>query len=142
MPDKEKLYEDQCLDFHCLFAHWQETNCQEPLDFIFCRVDGQPLCYKTCHEHLYQAMDEVGIERQPCNHGYHLLRHSAATLLHKKSRDLKAVQSLLRHANIATTANIYIHPDGKVVSEGIEALTEEILPNCDLVVTEKSEMVN
>ena len=56
-----------------------------------------------------------------------------------RSRDLKLVQGTLRHADISTTSDIYVHLGDKVLREGTQMLTEEILINCDLIVTKKSE---
>ncbi len=38
-----------------------------------------------------------------------MLRHTLATRLVSNGAELKAVQELLRHANITTTMNIYTH---------------------------------
>ena len=48
------------------------------------------------------------------NHGlprmrFHDLRHSTASILHDKGWDLKDIQDWLRHADIETTGNIYVH---------------------------------
>lgn len=40
---------------------------------------------------------------------FHMLRHTLATRLVSNGAELKAVQELLRHANITTTMNIYTH---------------------------------
>src|SRR5436190_15794166 len=69
-------------------------------------------------------------------------RHSAGTLLYEKSRDLKLVQGTLRHSDISTTSDIYVHLGDTVLREGTRILTEEILLTCDLFVTQKSEMVS
>lgn len=109
-------------------------------DFIFCRPDGRALNQSALRNHLYAVMDGLGIQRIKGKHGYHIFRHSAGTLLHKRSRDLKVVQSLLRHSDISTTADIYVHLDDEIVSEGVGILADEILGNCDRTVTEESKM--
>jgi integrase/recombinase XerD len=75
-------------------------------------------------------------------YGHHILRHSAGTLLYEKSRDLKLVQGTLRHADISTTSDIYVHLSNKILNEGSEILAAEILGNCDLIVTQESKMVS
>ena len=40
---------------------------------------------------------------------FHDLRHSTASILFDKGWDLEAVKSWLRHADIETTSNIYLH---------------------------------
>jgi hypothetical protein len=57
------------------------------------------------------------------------------------SCDLKLVQGTLRHADISTTSDIYVQLGDKVLREGTEMLTEEILKNCDLFVTQKCKKV-
>jgi integrase len=39
--------------------------------------------------------------------GFHTFRHTYSTLLKANGEDVKVVQELMRHANIATTMNIY-----------------------------------
>lgn len=92
--------------------------------------------------HLHDAIEGAGIEQKKGAHGFHIFRHTAGSLAYNRSRDLKAVQNLLRHANVSTTADIYVHAGEDVVSEQLGHLAEEILPSCDLLVTEKSDMVN
>ena len=41
--------------------------------------------------------------------GYHNLRHSLASFLVGQGTDPKTVQTLLRHADVATTLGIYAH---------------------------------
>ena len=40
---------------------------------------------------------------------FHDLRHSTASILFDKGWDLESVKSWLRHADIETTSNIYLH---------------------------------
>ena len=40
---------------------------------------------------------------------FHDLRHSCASILHDKGYSLKQIQEWLRHSNIETTGNIYVH---------------------------------
>jgi integrase len=41
--------------------------------------------------------------------GWHIFRHSFATILKSRGEDLKTVQELLRHANSGVTMNLYAH---------------------------------
>jgi integrase/recombinase XerD len=115
---------------------------QSDKDFIFCQPDGQPLCYMASLRRLQKAMKGSKIIREKGKHGFHIFRHSAGTLLYEKSRDLKLVQGTLRHSDISTTSDIYVHLGDKVLQEGTQILMDEILTNCDLFVTQKSEMVS
>jgi integrase len=125
-----------------LLTHKEGSPFQAEEDFIFCREDGSPLNVKEIRRHLYKAMDKVGIKRVKGKYGLHIFRHSAGTLLYIKSRDLKLVQGTLRHRDISTTSDIYVHLDDEILSEGSEILAAEILGNRDLTVTQKSEMVS
>ena len=40
---------------------------------------------------------------------FHDLRHSTASILFDKGWDIEAIKSWLRHADIETTSNIYMH---------------------------------
>ena len=107
-------------------------------DFIFCKLDGAPLDPDYLRrEVLYPAMDRAGIKRGARTHGFHILRHTAASLLHEKTHDLKGVQQFLRHSQIGTTADIYVHQSPMVVRKASELLASEL----DRVVVE-SKLVN
>ena len=54
--------------------------------------------------HLAPAAAAAGI---PGKIGWHTFRHTFATLLKANGEDVKTVQELLRHANIAVTMNVY-----------------------------------
>lgn len=129
-----------------LALHREQSAFQGDEDFIFCRASGEPLYDTTMRNRLYRAMDAAEIKRVKGKHGYHIFRHTAASLLYAKSRDLKLVQGLLGHANLATTSNTYVHLDGSTVAEGTEFLTEailgEMLSNCALSVPQESKMVS
>ena len=74
-------------------------------DYIFTHLDGtlrRPDCVTR------------GFQRVLKNHGlkkmrFHDLRHSTASILHDKDWDIRDIQDWLRHADIETTGNIYIH---------------------------------
>jgi integrase len=92
--------------------------------------------------HLYTAIDGLKIERVSGKFGYHIFRHSAGTLLYAKSRDLKLVQGTLRHADISTTSDIYVHLDDVVLGEGSTILTNEILGIFTPTLPHESQMVS
>jgi integrase len=82
---------------------------------------------------LYPATDDAGIERVSRAYGFHVFRHSAGSIVHAITRDLKMAQSLLRHSRIDTTADIYVHVDEAVAEEATEALAKAIILNCGLL---------
>ena len=74
-------------------------------------------------------------------HGFHLFRHSAGSIVHALTRDLKAAQELLGHSRISTTSDIYVHLDESVAEEATEALAKAIIPNCGLLVAQESDRI-
>jgi integrase len=125
-----------------LVSHKARASYLEDHDFIFCRPDGRPLNQSALRNHLYKVMDKLEIRRDSGKHGYHIFRHSAGTLLYAKSRDLKLVQGTLRHADISTTSDIYVHLNDCILSEGTTMLADEILGNCSQTVLTESKLVS
>jgi len=125
-----------------LEAHREHSAFRGERDYIFCRRDGRPMNSNALRTHLYRAMDKAGIERTKGKFGFHILRHTAGSLIYAKSGDLKLVQEQLGHSDISTTSDIYVHLEDKAVEEGTDILTREILgelyPSC----TQESEMVS
>ncbi len=74
---------------------------------IFLSIRGRPLTtvrvWQICKERARQA--DIGINIYP-----HLMRHSFATHLLSNGADLRIIQELLGHADIATT-QVYTHVD-------------------------------
>jgi integrase len=110
-----------------LLAHQDSSSHPEAHHYIFCRKKGEPLEASSLRNHLYEAMEKAGIEVVKGKYGPHIFRHSAGTLLYEKSRDLKLVQGALRHSDISTTSDIYVHLGDKVLGEGSEILDAEII---------------
>ena len=54
------------------------------------------------------AAIKVGIRLEPGHRfGFHNFRHSLATFLINKGKDVKTIQGLLRHAKVTTTLDLY-----------------------------------
>src|SRR5207249_4018401 len=93
-----------------------ESEFRGPDDFLFHRPDGRPVEPKVFREDiLYPAMGRAGIPVESRATGLHLFRHTAGSLLNKKTADLKRVQVQLGHADIGTTAAVYTHVDLETV---------------------------
>ena len=75
---------------------------------------------------LYPALDACKIEMSNREHGFHIFRHTAGSIVHAHSRDLKLTQELLGHTRISTTSDIYVHVHEKVAEEATEILAREI----------------
>ena len=65
--------------------------------------DGAPLNPSTINEWLDKLTEKNGLPHVTV----HSLRHLCATLLIRTHADPKTVQTILRHANVSTTLNIY-----------------------------------
>jgi site-specific recombinase XerD len=123
-----------------LKVHLEQSSRREPDDFVFSLKDGSPLSYTYLRKRiLCPALDAAGIKREKSLHGFHLFRHSAATILDGETKSLRAARDLLGHSQESTTA-IYTHTP-RLAVEGSEILAQKIVGNCGLVVAESSEAI-
>lgn len=99
--------------------------------FIFCRSDGTPYDPGYLRKKvLYPALVKAGIIRGARTHGFHLFRHTAATILAELTHDPMLVRDLLRHEKLSTTAG-YIRT---AAAEGAsDMLADEIMGKGGLV---------
>ena len=67
-----------------LAARREQSAFQAEADFIFCRKSGEPQHDTIMRNRLYRAMDAAKIKRVKGKHGYHVFRHTAASLLYAK----------------------------------------------------------
>jgi integrase len=126
-----------------LLGYRAQSAFNQPEDFIFCNSAGQPFDPDNLrHRVLYPVMDKLGIKRESRRYGFHIFRHTAGSVLHEETGNLKLVQETLGHARISTTADIYVHLDKAVAETATEILAQVVLSNCDRLVTATSEMVN
>ena len=73
-------------------------------------------------DYLRPAAVKLGIlkKKDPRRFGFHNLRHSLASYLITEAKaDPKTVQSILRHANVQTTLDLYTHAmsDSKLATQ-------------------------
>jgi integrase len=86
-----------------------------PTDWVFAstRLKGkQPrVANILVEDYLRPAAVNVGVlkEGEKVRFGFHNLRHSLASFLVRKGTDVKTVQKMLRHSDVATTLGIYAH---------------------------------
>ena len=74
-------------------------------DLVFCRPDGDFMKAPTLRYQFFRLLEKVGLPRMR----FHDLRHTAATLLLSMGVEMRVIQAILGHSDIATTANIYAH---------------------------------
>ena len=121
-----------------LRVHRERSLFTAPEDFLFCRADGTACDPGFLREQvLYPALDRVGIQRSPRRYGFHLFRHSAASIVHSETGSLKLAQKQLGHAKLSTTADIYVHTNGEDQEQAAEALAKAIDPDCSLFAHER-----
>ncbi|HDX3440109.1 TPA: tyrosine-type recombinase/integrase [Campylobacter jejuni] len=75
---------------------------------LFVNKKGTPLTQSYVSRIVEQLLFRAGIRKQ--KNGAHMLRHTFATLLYKKQKDLVLVQEVLGHASL-NTSRIYTHFD-------------------------------
>lgn len=86
----------------------ERADCAAPDEHaVFVSRRGRRLSHRAIQERLQRRARQLGL---PQRVHPHMLRHSFATHMLESSGDLRAVQELLGHANIATT-QVYTHLD-------------------------------
>jgi|GEM_PF-797052 site-specific recombinase XerD len=80
-----------------------------------------PFTYQTLNRKLHEIGDRCGIAITP-----HVLRHSFATSMLGAGRDLREIQEMLGHANIATTA-IYLKINPEAFGDAAKVHEKKLL---------------
>ena len=70
---------------------------------------------------------ELGIPIVPRSSGFHMFRHTAASLINKETGNMKLSQAQLGHANLQITADVYTHVDEGQKRKAAEALERGVL---------------
>ena len=73
-------------------------------NLVFTHPDGSHLSQPTAWKILHKILVAAGIDA----HRFHDLRHTFATRLCESGANLKFIQSILGHADVSTTMNIYV----------------------------------
>lgn len=89
--------------------------------YVFLNRSGRPITRQYFHRKIKQYAEMAGITT---NISPHTLRHSFATHLLENHCELRAVQDMLGHANIATT-QIYTHVSSKRIISAYDLLTNK-----------------
>ncbi|HZU05719.1 MAG TPA: site-specific integrase [Chloroflexota bacterium] len=80
-------------------AAWQDSG------LVFTSTIGTPLEPRNVVRHFHGLLAKAGLPRR----SFHQLRHTAASLLLAQGVDIRVVQQVLGHSQIALTANLYAH---------------------------------
>jgi integrase len=99
-----------------IMRQWRaETVHGRPADWVFPSLKLKGAKPRTGSTLAADYVRKAAIELRiiPANYnrrfGFHNLRHSLATFLVNQKHDPKTVQTLLRHANVSTTLDLYAH---------------------------------
>jgi len=103
----------RCSDgssFYCiepyLKRYMRVRACPKGVRLLFCDYDGKPLYTRKVSLVLSSILKEAGIHKEKT--GPHLLRHTYATLLYARTKDLRLVQEILGHESSRVTER-YTH---------------------------------
>ena len=88
--------------------------------FLFTGYDGQHITERRVQDIFKKYRDEAGLRRV---YTFHCLRHFRGNMIYEKTHDIKAVQILLRHKNINSSA-IYVSLSDKAKKELAERIGE------------------
>ncbi|MDA3061693.1 MULTISPECIES: tyrosine-type recombinase/integrase [unclassified Campylobacter] len=87
-----------------------ETNFANKDDYVFTNKKGSALTQAYISRIVEKLLLSVGIRKK--KNGAHMLRHTFATMLYKREKDLVLVQEALGHASL-NTSRIYTHFDNE-----------------------------
>jgi integrase len=88
-----------------------------PAGYVFTREDGSPIHPDVISRRFEQLVRQADVP--PVR--LHDLRHGAASLTYRATKDLKAVQTLLGHSQISITADTYTSLFEEAEREAAEA---------------------
>lgn len=103
---KQRLVMLSPTTLQLLRAYWRDY--RPPTDVVFpgkVPLRDRPIQHETVRVSLREAVSSLGWNFKVTPH---LLRHSFASHIHRMGTDIKAIQQLLGHSSIRTTAR-YIH---------------------------------
>ncbi len=96
---------------------------------VFCNRNGGKLTQAYISRVVEQMLFKAGIRKE--KNGAHMLRHTFATLLYKKRKDIVLVQEALGHASL-NTSRIYTHFDSDRLKEAA-MVAEDLAPKSPIV---------
>ena len=90
-------------------------------EYLFCNKKGTPLTQAYVSRIVEKILMQAGIRKE--KNGAHMLRHTFATMLYLKKKDLVLVQEALGHASL-DTSRIYTHFDKDRLKEAASVMDE------------------
>lgn len=90
-------------------------------DLVFCQPGGEPFRQWHVLRPFKKILKAVGIDST--KYSWKDLRHTTASLMHRKGVPALAIKEQLRHTNIKTTVDFYIGADLAYQREQLEKLT-------------------
>ncbi|MCL4462726.1 MAG: site-specific integrase [Firmicutes bacterium] len=99
-----------------------EGNCS-PEKPVFCSLDGTPYTPRRFSYKFEVLRDKAKISKDITVHS---TRHTFATRLLEAGVSMKEAQELLRHENIATTADIYSHVSVEMKQAAVDKLDQHL----------------
>ncbi len=123
---KGNKYRVVMIKKHLIDAHLSslQTSYLNENNYLFVNKKGTPLTQAYISRIVSQILFKAGIKKE--KNGAHMLRHTFATMLYKKQKDLILVQEALGHASL-DTSRIYTHFDSeklKLAAQVAEDLSE------------------
>ena len=91
-----------------------------PDDYVFVTDKGVPYTRRSVEKTLNRMANNAGLKDK----GYtvHSLRHGYGSILYQEGIDIKTISTLLRHADIQTTANIYVKPTNNTLKAALKKI--------------------
>ena len=97
--------------FQCLPKH---------SEWVFCQRDGRPYGKWHIYPSFKKLLKSLGIDNK--QYSWKELRHTTASLIHRKGVPTLVIKDQLRHKNVKTTIDFYIGADTSYQREMIEKL--------------------
>jgi len=89
-------------------------------ELVFCQPNGEPLKQWHIYQPFKKILKSLGIDTK--QYSWKELRHTTASLMHRKGVPALVIKDQLRHTNVKTTVDFYIGSDVAYQREMIEKL--------------------
>lgn len=109
-------------DFHNEMNTYFEKHDLPPTDLIFPTIYGNYMCDRNERTTLKKRLSELGLP----DYGFHLFRHTHASMMLNAGANWKELQSRMGHKSIKTTMDTYAELAPKKKSEAVSIYLKEI----------------